>query len=240
MASHHRRLSTPGFPSISALTAVLETQHMKSINHRFFYAAKISPERTNYKDFADHCEKLFKKLLTSHLGESITGLLLIYPTCVIHIIESSSEILYGIIQDLAHIQVGVNSLLQEARILVISHNISSKLFQQWYCHRMKLQSNYPRDDTQNQSEEVVAERCLTALLKLGIFLSEFLQPGSKGPGEDLSGLAPELCVQEETIHFLLKSDRFLKAEEFLAMYDRPVNVSILSDQLWPASQHFDL
>ncbi|XP_073492615.1 testis-expressed protein 47-like [Aquarana catesbeiana] len=240
MASHHRRLSTPGFPYISALTAVLETQHMKSVNHRLFYAAKISPEGTNYKDFTDHCDKLFKKLLKSNLGESITGLLLIYPTCVIHIIESSSEILFGIIQDLAHIQRdGVNSLLREARILVISHNISSRLFQQWNYHRMRLQSN-DTHVTQNQSEEEVAEKCFTTLLKLGIFLSEILQPGSKGPEEDLHGLAPELCVQEETIHFLLKSDRFLKPEEFLGMYDRPVNVSILSDQLWPASQHFYL
>ncbi|XP_077305459.1 testis-expressed protein 47 isoform X2 [Lithobates pipiens] len=213
----------------------------KSVNHRLFYAAKISPEGTNYKDFTDHCDKLFKKLLQSNLGEAITGLLLIYPTCVIHIIESSSEILFRIIQDLAHIQRdGVNSLLQEARILVISHNISSRLFQQWDYHRMRLQSNYIHDDTENQSEEEVAERCFTTLLKLGIFLSDIMQPGSKGPGEDLHELAPELRVQEETIHFLLKSDRFLKPEEFLAMYDRPVNVSILSDQLWPASQHFYL
>ncbi|CAI9608858.1 unnamed protein product, partial [Staurois parvus] len=193
----------------------------KSINHRLLYAAKISPE--SYKDFTDHCEKLFKKLLKSNLGESISGLLLVYPTCVIHIIESSSEILYGIIQDLAHIQKdGV------------------KLFQQWYFHIMRLQSHYPDDVTQTQSEEEVVERCITTLLKLGIFLSEMLQPGSKGPGVDLQGLAPEMCVQEEIIHFLIKSNRFLKPAEFLAMYDRTVNVSSVSDELWPASQHFYL
>ncbi|KAM5151800.1 testis-expressed protein 47-like [Mantella aurantiaca] len=241
MASSKRCSSTPGYPQVSALTALLEAQHMKSINHRLFYIAKISPERTAYSNITDHCEKLFNKLVKFNLGESISGLLMIYPTCVIHIIESTSEILYGIIQDLVNIQnQGMNSLLQESRILVISHNISSRLFQQWYFRIMRLPVNYLPNVMQGRSEEEVVEECLTTLLKLGALLSEMLEPGSKGLIEDLHGLSPELFVQEETIHFLLKSRRFLKSEEFLAMYGKPMNVYSGSDQLWPASQHFNL
>nr|DBA19323.1 TPA: hypothetical protein GDO54_015181 [Pyxicephalus adspersus] len=239
MASHKSCSSTPGFPHASALTALLEAQHMKSINHRLFYVAKISSERANYGHIIDHCEKLFNKLLKFHLGESISGLLLLYPTSVIHIIESSSEILYGIIEDLVQSQNdGDNSLFQEARILVISHNIPSRLFQQWYYRIMRPPVHYINSDMHRQSEEGVLEEFLTTLLKLGTFLTEKLEPGSKGLVGDLYCLAPELLVQEETIQFLINSDRFVKPEEFQAMYDKPMNVSIGSDQLWPASQHF--
>ncbi|XP_018416541.1 PREDICTED: uncharacterized protein C7orf62-like [Nanorana parkeri] len=232
MASHNRCSSTPGLPHISALNVVLEMQHMKSITHRLFYIAKISPERNDYSEITDHYEMLFHKLQKFNLGESISGLLLIYHTCVIHIIESTSEILYEVIQDLVHIE---NIFLREARILVVSHSISSRLFQQWYFRIIKLPVHYFDDSMEGQSEEEVVEECLTKLMKLGTFLSKMPHPGSKGPGEDLLGLAPELLVQEEAIHFLMKFDSFLKPEEFLAMYDRPMNASSVAE-----SQSVDL
>ncbi|KAM9305457.1 testis-expressed protein 47-like [Gastrophryne carolinensis] len=225
MASQKRRSSTPELPRISALTARLEAQHMKSVNHRLFYIAKINPERTDYREITDHYERLFLQMLKHNLGEAISGLLLLYPSCIVHIIESSSEILYGVIQDLAAIQnLGVNSLLQDARILVISHNIPSRLFPQWYFRLVRLSVQYLHDSVQGQSEEKVLEEFLTTMLKLGVFLSKILESGSKGPGKNLHDLAPEFLLQEGLVLSLTKSDKLLKPLEFLESYNRPVEV----------------
>ncbi|XP_069590666.1 testis-expressed protein 47-like isoform X1 [Ranitomeya imitator] len=235
MASRVRPSSTPGLPRISALTVLLEAQRMKSITHRMIYVARITPGQAHRRDIPDHCERLFHRLIKSNLGESISGLLLLYPGCVIHMIEASSEILSGINQDLIQIQ-GPNSLLQDIRILVISHNIRSRLLPQWYFHTVTLPTQYLGDVGSGLSETVV-EECLTLMLKLGVFLSQILSPGSKGLGGNVHDLAPELLVREENIDFLIRSETFLTPEKFLKMYNEPINSSVASAFLWPAPQH---
>ncbi|XP_073502066.1 testis-expressed protein 47-like [Phyllobates terribilis] len=238
MAAYMRPSSTPGLPRISALTVLLEARHMKSITHRLIYVARMTPEQAHRRDIPDHYERLFNRLIKSNLGESISGLLLLYPSCVIHMIEASSEILSGINQDLIQIQnQGANSLLQDIKILVISHDIRSRLLPQWYFHMVRLPSQYLGDFGSGQSEETVVEECLTLMLKLGVFLAQTLSPGSKGPGGNLHDLVPDLMVREENIDFLIRSERFLTPEEFLKMYNKPVNSSVASDLLWPAPQH---
>ncbi|KAM4024223.1 testis-expressed protein 47-like [Anomaloglossus baeobatrachus] len=241
MASHMRPSSTPGLPRVSALTALLEAQHMKSITHRLIYAAKISPEQAHGRDIPDHYERLFHRLIKSNLGESISGLLLLYPGCVIHMLEASSEILTGIIQDLIQIQTqGANSLLQDTKLLVISHNIRSRLVPQWHFRTVRRPTQYLGDFGSGQSEEAVVEECLTLMLKLGMFLSQILRPGSTDPGGNLHDLAPDLLVREENIDFLIRSETFLTPEKFLKMYNKPVNCSVASDLLWPAPQRLYL
>ncbi|XP_075035460.1 testis-expressed protein 47-like [Mixophyes fleayi] len=236
MASN-RRSSNTGLPHTSALTVFLEAKYMKSVIHRLFYVANISPERANCRDIADHYERLFHKLIKSNLGESISGLLLIYPSCVIHMIESSSEILCGIIRDLVQIQTQrASPLLQDAKILVISHNIPSRLLPHWDFHTVRLPVQYLSDIAPGQPVEPVVEDCLTLLLKLGVFLSQIPTGGSKGSGENLYGLAHELLVREETISFLIQSNVFLNPEEFVAMYNKPMNSSCPSDQVWPVPE----
>ncbi|KAG8557458.1 hypothetical protein GDO81_016639 [Engystomops pustulosus] len=241
MASRQRCSSTPALPHVSALTVLLEAQHMKSIIHRLIYVARISPERANCNALPEHYERLFNRLIKSNLGESISGLLLLYPSCVIHMIEASSEILTGINQDLIQIQnQGAEPLLQDIKILVISHNIQSRLFPQWYFRIVRLPTKYLADFGNSQSEDSVVEECLTLMMKLGMFLSKVLKPGSKGPGENLHDLVPELLVREEIICFLLRSGRFLSPEEFTTMYNKPINSPVTSDLLWPAPQLPDL
>ncbi|XP_066433621.1 testis-expressed protein 47-like [Eleutherodactylus coqui] len=238
MASYKRRSSTPGLPHISALTVLLEAQQMKSIIHRMIYVARISREQAPRSDIPDHYERLFHQLIKSNLGESISGLLLLYPGCVIHMIEASSEILTGINQDLIQIQnQGANSLLQDIKIIVISHNIPSRLLPRWCFHIVGLPIQYLDDFGNEQSEETMVEECLTLMMKLGLFLSQTLKSGSKGPEDNLHDLAPGLLVREQIIFFLIRSERFLKPEEFLAMYNKPINSSVASDLVWPAPQY---
>ncbi|MEE6498029.1 hypothetical protein FKM82_002957 [Ascaphus truei] len=225
----------------NALTVRLDRQHKKFILHRLFYIAKISPEQTDRRDVAGYYDRLFHNMMKPYLGEAISGLLLVYPSCIIHVLESSNEVLYSVLKDLEQmLHQGMNALLQDAKIILISHNIPSRLFPQWYFRNVHLPMGHLEDTSQEQSVDILVEECLTKLLKLGVFLSKILKLGSKGPGEDLHGLAPELLNHEEIICLLSKSKELLTPEQFLQVYNSPLNVSMASDKVWPIPQHLYL
>ncbi|XP_053327994.1 testis-expressed protein 47-like [Spea bombifrons] len=209
--------------------------------NRLIYVAKISPSCMDHRNITDHYEKLFYKMLKSHHGDTVSGLLLIYPSCVIHIIESSSQALYAILQDLAQLQnQDARSMLESSKVLVFSQKVPNRLFLQWYFRIINFPVVYLGSFIEEQAAASVLEDCLRLLLKLGVFLSQTLKLGSKGPGESLHDLAPQLLVREEVIRFLVTSDTLLTPEQFLAMYARPLNSPGDSDQVWPIPQHLHL
>ncbi|KAH0629577.1 hypothetical protein JD844_011751 [Phrynosoma platyrhinos] len=66
---------------------------------------RISPDLADKRDLAEYWEQLFVNLQrSSYQGEGITGLLLLYPTCIVHILESSTDMLYSILRDLRNME----------------------------------------------------------------------------------------------------------------------------------------
>ncbi|KAM4632461.1 testis-expressed protein 47-like [Discoglossus pictus] len=237
MASSRGHSSTPNIQHNSALTALMEGQNKKCITDRLIYVANISPEQVK-RDITDRYERVFHNLIKSHLGETISGLLLLYPSCIIHIIESSSEILYAILQDLVEAQQqDANPLLQNSKILTISHNIPSRLFSQWYFRYISLPTVYLEDTMEQPSALSLLGDTLALLLKLGVFLAKILKPGMRGPGENLHTLVPDLLIRESVVCLLIKSKQFLTPQQFLEMYDKPLNFISDSDEVWPVPQH---
>ena len=51
---------------------------------------------------------------------------MIYPGCVVHCIESSSDILYDVLRDLAKMTKSAHPLQHDAKILSISHDVPSR------------------------------------------------------------------------------------------------------------------
>ncbi|XP_074867359.1 testis-expressed protein 47-like isoform X2 [Carettochelys insculpta] len=183
-------------------------------------------------------ERLFQNILKYHLGEPVSGLLLLYPRCILHILESSSGTLYHILHDLASLQKqGSCALLQEIKILVVSHNIPTRLFLQWYVTRVTLPVTYLEDVTQSQSAEEVVTECLTLLLKLGTYLSKTFKVSSKGLGDNLHTLVPELLIPAEIIEYLCKATEFMSPEAFLKMYNNPLQPAMASETVWPTPCH---
>uniref|UniRef100_A0A8C8S226 Testis expressed 47 n=1 Tax=Pelusios castaneus TaxID=367368 RepID=A0A8C8S226_9SAUR len=206
---------------------ILLHEHLQNSQRSFL-------KRTRPDGFLSYHERLFQNILKYHLGEPVSGLLLFYPSSILHILESSSGTLYHILQDLASLQ---NALLQEIKILVVSHNIPTRLFLQWYVTRVTLPVTYLEDVTQSQSTEEVVTECLTLLLKLGTYLSKTFKVklvSSKGLGDNLHTLVPELLIPAETISYLCKAKQFMSPEEFLKMYSNPLQPAMASGLEHPA------
>ncbi|CAM4517861.1 unnamed protein product [Lepidochelys kempii] len=100
-----------------------------------------------------------------------------------------------------------------------------------------LPVTYLEDVTQSESTEEVVTECLTLLLKLGTYLSKTFKVSSKGLGDNLHTLVPELLIPAETINYLCKAKEFMSPEAFLKMYNNPLQPAMASETVWPTPCH---
>ncbi|XP_060700559.1 testis-expressed protein 47 isoform X2 [Hemiscyllium ocellatum] len=207
-------------------------ERKKSLLHRLFFLAKTSPELVNKRDLGGYYENLFQKLQRS--GEGITGLLLLYSSHIIHVIESSSDVLYSVIGDLKDMQQQQErALLLEPKILLISHNIPRRLFQQWEYNVLNITAKRLDDTLQGEPIEKIISECLTLLIKLGMHMQKTYKEFPNKPISSVLDNVPELIVPQELIQRLLKSNELLTPHQFLDIYNAPLSVIIDSELVWP-------
>ncbi|XP_066496547.1 testis-expressed protein 47-like [Tiliqua scincoides] len=220
---------------LSALEEKRRHQMKKYLLHRLFFVALLREERQDGEITAYH-ELLFQKIQKFHLGEPASGILLLYSNCIFHILEASSGTLYHILMDLATFEdEGPQALLQDIKILVMSHNIPTRLFAQWSATKVEVPITIGYD-TQVQSTEEVITECLTLVLKMGVYLAT-LKMNSKGLGDNLHTLVPELLIPAETIKYLCKTKECLSPREFLKMYYDPLQPQMDAETVWPTPAH---
>ncbi|KAL2777408.1 testis-expressed protein 47 [Daubentonia madagascariensis] len=213
-------------------------QLKKFLLHRMFLVAKTR-SNVEKKDIAEYYEQVFQSILKHHLGEAVTGLLLIYPTSFLHILESSNGTLFRILLDyLGHEKDETEFFIQEMKIIVISHNIPTRLFMQWHVSAIKVPVMYLDDVTQSQSLKEVITDFITQIHKLSLYLFKTIKVGTKGPGDNLHHVAPDLLLPEQIIKYLCESEEFMDPATFINMYNGPIHVTSDSEVVWPAPSGF--
>ncbi|XP_067914137.1 testis-expressed protein 47 isoform X2 [Heterodontus francisci] len=223
---------------LMSLQAKQREERKKSLLHRLFLLAKIPPELVDKRDLGGYYESLFQKLQRYHQGEGITGLLLLYPNYAVHVIESSSDVLYSVIQDLRDVQQQQErALLLESKILVMSHNIPSRLFQHWKYNILNISTKRLDDTLQGEPIEKIISECLTALLKLGMHMRKAYKESPNNPPDSVLDNVPELIVPQDLIRRLLKSNELLTPAQFLDIYNAPLKIIIDSELVWPMPEH---
>ncbi|XP_048410758.1 testis-expressed protein 47 isoform X2 [Stegostoma tigrinum] len=213
------------------------TERKKSLLHRLFFLAKTSPEMVDKKVLGGYYENLFQKLQRSHQAEGITGLLLLYSSHVIHLLESSSDVLYSVIRDLKDMQQQERALLLEPKILLISHNIPSRLFQQWEYNVLNITAERLDDTLQGEPIEKIVSEFLTLFLKLGTHIQKTYKEFPNKPLSSVLDNVPELNVPQELIERVLKSNELLTPHQFLDVYDASISVIMDSEFVWPKPEH---
>ncbi|KAM5303481.1 testis-expressed protein 47 [Glossophaga mutica] len=213
-------------------------QLKKFLLDRMFLVAKT---RANIekKDITEYYEQVFQSISRHHLEETVTGLLLIYPTSILHILESSNGTLHQILLDyLNHKKGEPEFFIKGIKIIVVSHNIPTRIFLQWHVSVIKVPVMYLDDVTQSQSLEEVITEFLTQTHKLALYLFKTVKVGTKGPGDNLHQVAAELLPPQQIIKYLYKSEEFMDPETFLNMYNKPMHVTLDSEVVWPAPSQF--
>ncbi|NXE81686.1 TEX47 protein, partial [Cochlearius cochlearius] len=165
--------------------------------------------------------ELFENALEDRSREQVSGLLLLSSSYVFHVVESCSSTIHLVVQDLASLQnQGHSALLQEIKVLVVAHNIPSRLFPDWYVATAASPMTCPQGSTQSQSTAEVVAECLTLLLKVAACIQS-LEEDSEDTNETVHTLAPELLIPAETINSLYNAKECASPEDFLRIYLSP-------------------
>ncbi|XP_077183644.1 testis-expressed protein 47-like isoform X4 [Paroedura picta] len=214
--------------------ALSGTKEPKSLLHRLIFLAKVSPHLADKRDLAEHWEQLFVSLQRHYYQEEgVTGLLLIYPAYIVHILESSTDMLYSVLRDLRDIEQQQRLLVLDAKILVMSHNLPSRLFQQWNYKVLNMPERHlSYDSVHEEPVEAVIQECLAMLLKLGKHLLKYPKSPQNLPDTILAKV-PELIIPQDTICHLLELKELLTPAQYLRYYDSPVDILMDSEVVWP-------
>lgn len=209
---------------LSKRTFLTAEEDTKSLLHRLVFLAKISPELADKRDLGEFWDRHFMSLQRYYQGESVTGLLLLYPAYAVHVLESSSDALYSVLKTMKEMKKQGNSaLLLEPRILVMSHNIPTRLFHHWNYKVLNVPGSHLGYANQGELLENIIGECLTKLLKFGVHLLKYPK-ASKHLADSIIEKVPELIIPQATISHLLQCKELLTPEQYLRTYTAPINI----------------
>ncbi|XP_053310128.1 testis-expressed protein 47-like [Spea bombifrons] len=206
----------------------------KSLLHRLIFVSKISSELADKRDLGEYWEKTFQGY---NQGDYVSGLLLLYPSYTIHVLESSSDVLYCVLRELRNMKKqGNRALVLDPRIVVMSHDIPSRLFSQWSYKVLHVPAQHLGDKYANETVDDIISECLTKILKIGKHLTKYPK-GSKNIPDSAFEKVPDLIIPQASISFLLHCKDLLTPDQFLETYDSPLNILMDSDRVWPTPVH---
>ncbi|XP_072259675.1 testis-expressed protein 47-like isoform X2 [Pyxicephalus adspersus] len=195
----------------------------KSILHRLIFVSTISPNLADKRDLGVFWEQQFQRY---NQAEAVTGTLLLYPSCTIHVLESSGDVLYCVLRDLKKMkQQGERALVLNPKILVLSHNIPNRLFSHWSYKVLNVPGQYLGEKYSEEATDSIITECLTKILKIGKQLTKYPK-GSKTIPDSLFEKVPELTIPQTSILHLLQSRELLTPDQFLQVYDSPLHVTL--------------
>ncbi|KAJ8037371.1 Testis-expressed protein 47 [Holothuria leucospilota] len=206
----------------------------KSLLHRLVYVAKLHDNLHDKRDLGSHYEKKFKQWQNHFQGEGATGMLLVYPNHFIHLVESSTEMLSSVIRDLRdQCQSSGASLISCSKILVISSNVPTRLFNQWSFRVLNLPASRLEEYETTEPIEKLAPECLALMLKLGAYLAKQPKVTLKNVMDSLHEKVPDLLIPQDLLGYLLNSPDLCSPSEFLDRYDKPFDCVLDQELVWP-------
>ncbi|CAG03003.1 unnamed protein product [Tetraodon nigroviridis] len=141
----------------------------------------------------------------------MTGLLLIYPSCVLHIIESSREVLLRVLKDLKDLQQHpTRAMLKDSKVVFLVQNPLGRLFQQW---------SYKVIDA-GQTLQALEEENTESLVCTVLSALQELETTKHIPE------SWEFILSQELVLKLLGRDDLLSPEEHLQTFDSPLNIRV--------------
>lgn len=221
---------------LSLFDLILErtrAQNKKQLVHRLVYVSKIRPDVSDRKEIGAHYERLFKELQIQVHGEAVTGLLLIYPTHVIHVVETSYNMLLKVIKDLEEDEQCYSGMLLNTKLLVCTGDLNNRLFGQWSFRTLNLAVSRMQEFTTNEAIDVVVTEALTLIIKLAEYLAKLPKISLTNTMDQLPEKVPDLLVRQDLIEYILSSQDLNAPSQYLKRYTTPVDITLDSELAWP-------
>nr|XP_020460317.1 uncharacterized protein C7orf62 homolog [Monopterus albus]XP_020460318.1 uncharacterized protein C7orf62 homolog [Monopterus albus]XP_020460319.1 uncharacterized protein C7orf62 homolog [Monopterus albus]XP_020460320.1 uncharacterized protein C7orf62 homolog [Monopterus albus]XP_020460321.1 uncharacterized protein C7orf62 homolog [Monopterus albus]XP_020460322.1 uncharacterized protein C7orf62 homolog [Monopterus albus] len=199
----------------------------KIVLQRLIVIAQL-PHDADRTELGAHYEKLNIELGKQYKWDAMTGLLLIYPSYLFHVIESSRDVLVSVLKDLKDMQQQRDcTLLGASKVVLMTHDPHSKMFQQWSYKVLEAdlvaQGRGAKGlQEEGKSTETLVCTVLSALQRLSthLELSKKALPGS------VLDETPELIISQAILEELLARDELQSPQQYLQMYSSPLHITM--------------
>ncbi|XP_051769645.1 testis-expressed protein 47 isoform X1 [Ctenopharyngodon idella] len=219
------------------------TGRKKFLLHRLIVVGRLSGALADRTTVGDHFERLNISVQRSRPGEDVTGVLLLYPEHVLNVIECSTEALLSVLQDLRHMEENLHSgLILEPRILLASHDLHSRLFQQWNYKLLSESDGRRTVVSEDQSPEELVNETLRQVLRLGrhLFNATEQMTGSKVIPDEVLKDAADVIPPQAAVCRLVQMEALLSPARYLSTYHSPLHQLLDSESVWPAVEHLQI
>ncbi|XP_022317059.2 testis-expressed protein 47-like isoform X2 [Crassostrea virginica] len=212
----------------------MEGTEMKNLVHRVIIIGKLK-EEADRNEVGNYHEQLLKNLQNTNQTEPITGLLLVYMKHLVHVMECSADAIMATVRDLKQSKTSKTGLVENAKILVISHDIQNRLYQQWSFRQLDIVAARIESLDSNESTDKVVIDLVTQLLKLGNALAKTPKLNLKNVMDSLHEKLPDLLPQQAVLHYLMEDEDpcMITLEEYINLEEQPFDVVLESELVWP-------
>ena len=223
-------------PRQSLLDVVLEHKQKQSsqarLEDRITLLAKTKDMQEDDEEIRDYFLDLFDLAATE--DETCTGLVLVYPTACVVVLEAEQSILWDVLRRLHSSELD-NSPVNEFAILSSSEEISKRVFNMPYSTFLN-EASAPAVLIED-SEKLIATATAAnlSILKLGEELRSL-------PGDEAQNLLANLRSSmttfptQETFKAIIGAEDTSSVDEFLEFFGKPVDISLDSEVVWPAPE----
>ncbi|ROI83827.1 Tripartite motif-containing protein 47 [Anabarilius grahami] len=223
---------------LTEITTSVETIR-KFLLHRLIVVGRLSGGLADRTTVGVHFERLNVSVQRSRPGEEVTGVLLLYPEHALNVIECSTEALLSVLQDLRHMEENLHSgaaeadsssltrsgLILEPRILLVSHDLHSRLFQQWSYKLLSESDGCRTVVSEDQSSEELVRETLRQVLQLGrhLFNAAEQMTGSKVIPDEVLRAAADVIPPQAAVCGLVQMEALLSPARYLSTYHSPLH-----------------
>ncbi|KAM9832645.1 testis-expressed protein 47 [Neosynchiropus ocellatus] len=189
---------------------------------RLIIVARLHWDLGDREKVAVHHEKLIARLRKVHVQYLTTGLLLLYPSCLLHVVETARDVLVPVVQDLVALQQRTDSFLYEdPRMVLLPNAYESRMFKQWsYKVLDPPQAGVSLDDDEVSTVQLVLS-VLQSLENLGQLQDQTTAP----PGAVLDD-NPKLLVTQAALNKMVTREELLTPQQYLDTYNSELNINM--------------
>lgn len=178
-----------------------------------------------------------KALIEKYKTEEIdvTGLCMLYPTCVIHTIEAQSVTLYSIVNELLGDQGRKAQMTEAGKVIMFTEDIGERLFKSWgsaFVHEKNMTE---------MIDPITPAAALTAAIDVSALMRKIANEQAPLSVKEVARQNEALEVQFLDVPVpdvplaLLQCDDIPSLQDFMGLYDSSMNADLDSEVVWPVT-----
>ncbi|KXZ55256.1 hypothetical protein GPECTOR_3g395 [Gonium pectorale] len=195
---------------------------------RIVYVARLQQRQNTLDNVKAHVSRMVEK---HGQDAEITGFMLLYPLCYIHVMEGKTPQLMAVLREL--LTHGSELRLGETRVISSCEDVPARYFSAWYAAFVPSASSVEAMDPLDAFGAVKSASDINNFLrKVGPELSTPQDSETKRKLNSVESSFEDVPAQELVLSLTPTEDAPTIAE-YLDIFDSPVNVDLESEQVWP-------